>query len=172
MRDELIDREEFPFTETELCAALALVQDAAHARRQSAEHAAGMRVAAASLAEFHARVAAAKTAPGAGAMGSSFGHSVYMWYPAEALALLTLVDAGLAERVRAHRLARRLADRPRRERQAVWRVTGMVDVPVPPDVAAALDAEDAAAELAWEKIVRKMTRRVAKARRAGLDVET
>jgi hypothetical protein len=168
MRDELIDRDEFPFTEAELCAALALVHDAARAQRESAEHAAGMRVAAASLAAFHARVAAAMTAPGAGAIGSSFGHSVYMWYPAEALALLTLVNEEMAERVRVHRVARRLADRPRRDRQAVWRATGAVDVPVPPDVAAALDAEDAAAELAWEKIVRKMTRRVAKVRRASM----
>jgi hypothetical protein len=108
----------------------------------------------------------------AGVVGASFGYGIYMWYPAEALALLTLVDAELAERVRAHRFARRLADRAHCERRAVWRATGAVDVPMPPHVTAALDAEEAAAELTWDAIVRKMTRRVAKARRAARDVRT
>jgi hypothetical protein len=47
-----------------------------------------------------------------------------------------------------------------------------VDVPVPADVAATLDAEDAAAERAWEAVVTKMRRRIAKARRARREVRT
>ena len=172
MFNALIDPEEFPFTEFELCAALALLEDDTQAEREAAMHAAGMRQEVLERATFRARVAAPHSAPADGAVGSSFGYGIYMWYPEEALALLTLVDAALAERVRAHRLARRLADRPRRARQAVWRATGAVDVPVAAKVTAALEAEDAAAELAWDGIVRKMKRRIAKVRRATRDVRT
>ena len=172
MVNVLIDPEEFPFTESELSAALALLQDDAQADREAAAHAAGMRQEVVERATFRARVAAPASAPREGAVGSSFGYGIYMWYPDEAMALLTLVDAALAERVRAHRLRRRLADRPRRERQAVWRATGAVDVRVPSEVTAALDAEDAAADLAWDRIVRKMKRRIARVRRATRDVRT
>jgi hypothetical protein len=171
MFNALIDPEEFPFTEAELCAAFALLQDDAQAEREAAMHAAGMRQEKVGRATFRARVAAPHSAPIEGVVGSSFGYGIYMWYPEEALALLTFVDAALTGRVRAHRLGRRLADRTRRERQAVWRATGAVDVPVPAEVTAALETEDAAAELAWEGIDRKMKRRIAKDRRARRDVE-
>jgi hypothetical protein len=168
----VLDPEEFPFTEAELCVALAQVLDMAEATHESARHAAGIRWEVEERASFAARLAAPPTATSAAAIGSSFGSGIYMWYPAEALALLTLLDPALAERVHAHRHARRLADRGPRVRRAVWRATGAVDVPVPAAVAVALDAEDAAAERAWDAVVTKMRRRIAAARRAGRDVRT
>ena len=116
MRDALIDPQEFPFKESELCAALMLLQGEALAWRESATHAAGMRWEVAERAVFQARLMGPHPARAEGEVGASFGCGMYMWYPAEALALLTLLDEGLAVSVRAHRLARRLADRPRRER--------------------------------------------------------
>jgi hypothetical protein len=168
----VIDPEEFPFTEAELCAALAQVLDVGEARRECARHAAGIRWEVEERASFAARLAAPSTATSTAEVGSSFGHGMYMWYPAEALALLKLLDPALAERVHVHRHARRLADRGPRERRAVRRATGAEDIPVPANVAATLDAEDAAAERAWDAVVAKMRRRIAKTRRARRDVRT
>lgn len=172
MRDALIDPEEFPFTEPELCSALALWLGDSSAREESARHAAGMRGEVVERAVFQARLVGLHPALREAEVGTSFGYGVYFWYTAEALALLTLVDADLAARAHAHRLARRLAARPQRERQAVWRATGAVDIPMPTAVAEALDAEDAVAERMWEKLVKKMACRVAKARRVEPIVRT
>ncbi len=173
MPDALIDPEEFPFTESELCDALALVSDRAWATRESAEHAAGMRRAAVDRAAYVAIMAAwrpdpARTIelPDPEAAVPVLSSRIYLWYRDDAVALLSLGSMELSLRVAAYRADQRARGRSSRVRQAVWRATGLVDVPVPPAVEAQLKAEDEAMDTAWHRQVRKMQRRIEKHRHA------
>jgi hypothetical protein len=133
---ELIDPEDFPFTEPELCAALALVRDLEWATRESRAHATAMRYVVVERAVYRAALDAyrpdpTRTLPLDGSAVPVISYPGYVWYPEEALALLSFVSEALARRVAEFRADRRARDRARRERQAVWRATGLVDVPVP-----------------------------------------
>jgi hypothetical protein len=174
MPDELIDPEQFPFTEPELCGALALVGDRVWAIRESGQHAAAMRREASDRAAYHATLATycsdlTRTVrmPRPEEAVPVISYGIYCWYRDDAIALISLVSDDLARRVAAHRADRRTRDQPSRVRQAVWRETGFVDVPVPAAVEAQLASEDDAAARAWSVIVRKMKRRMLKHQRAA-----
>lgn len=173
MPSELIDPEAFPFTESELCDALALVGDRAWARRESGQHSAGMRREASDRAAYHATLAVYRPdrtrtvrMPRPEEAVPVISYGIYCWYRDDAIALISLVGDDLTRRVAAHRADRRTRDQPSRVRQAVWRATGLVDVPVPAAVEAQLASEDEAASRAWSGIVRRMKRRMLKHQRA------
>jgi heme exporter protein D len=166
VRSDVIDPESFPFTERELRRALALVMEPSRARDEAGAHAEGMRREMHYRAAFFAQIRAVEAAIAAGGalpaaeLGRGFGYGQYVWYREDALTLLSLASAALATRVRTHRLTEQMRSRPSRERQAVWRATGAVDVPVPAEIAARLDAEDTNDALRWARDERRMRRRV------------
>ena len=179
MPDELIDPDEFPFTEPELCDALALVGDRAWAIRESGQHAAAMRREASDRASYHETLAAYRPdrtrivrMPRTEEAVPVISYGIYCWYRDDAIALLSLVSDDLARRVAAHQLDRRTRPHASRVRQAVWRATGLVDVPVPAAVEAQLASEDGAAARAWRGIVRKMKRRMLKHQRVQRTVRS
>jgi hypothetical protein len=179
MPDELIDPEEFPFTEPELCGALALVSDRVWAIRESGRHAAAMRREASDRAAYHATIAAYRPDPTRTVRLPRpedavpvISYGIYIWYRDDAIALLSLVSDELARRVTAHRLDRRTRGYSSRVRQAVWRTTGTVDVPVPAALEAQLAAEDDAAARAWSGIARKTKRRMLKHQRVARTVRS
>jgi hypothetical protein len=174
MPDELIDPDEFPFTESELCDALALVGDREWASRESGQHSAGMRREASDRAAYHETLAAHRSdftrtvrMPRPEEAVPVISYGIYCWYRDDAIALISLVSDDLARRGAAHRADRRTREQPSCVRRAVWRATGFVDVPVPAAVDAQLASDDYAAARAWSGIVRKMRRRMLKHQRAA-----
>ncbi len=152
MLDPIIDPEDFPFGEAELRAALCQVLSAERAAARAQEHAIALRGVRQERDVYRAKVAT-------GYIDTPFiSYPAYIWEEPEVLALLSRLSEVHAARVAAHRARRVAVDRPLRARQALWRTTGQLDVQLPPEVEAQLDAEDRKAESAWRRVVRKVDR--------------
>jgi hypothetical protein len=139
---DLIDPEDFPFTEDEVYRAERLLSPEADARRMAADIASSGREAQA------ARIAAAA----ARARGSRIPTEInppVMILSGMYFAQLAAVSPELEERVERYRLAGRAQARPSRLRNAMFRAGLPLGHDPTPEVLSKLAAEDAAEDAAW-----------------------
>jgi hypothetical protein len=136
MHADLIDPEDFPFTEQELSAAFAQVFDVQGAEKETRILSSGFREVVATRENYRKRI-------GAGDLGQKFlGYGTLAYDQDSVLALLRLL--GPACNTRVDDLLTRLdsVGRTHRERQLMWQIHQTVEGPVPADVSSTLDIED------------------------------
>ena len=152
MDDEILDPEDFPFTERELALALQLVMPAERAAFDASSHAQTLREVRAARDVFRAIVASGKSEQ------PYVSYPVYCWPDAECLALLCHLGPEHAARVQVHRARVRAEARLRQERSAMWRTTRTVGVPITREVAAELAQLDRLEERYWQAVCRRIVR--------------
>ena len=141
--DDLIDPEDFPFTEDEVYRAERLLSSEADARRMAADIASGGRDARA------ARVAAAE-ARARGSREPAEINPPVMLLSGMYFAQLAALSPELEQRVERYRMELRAQARPSRLRNALFRAGLHPSLKEPPpEVLAAIDAQDAAEDQTW-----------------------